>query len=982
MNDRTCGRARALWLAQRCASILFGVSMLSFAANAQTTVAGRIPGSLSVLPNGGASYRIPINAPSGSAPKLELAYVGRGDGTVGAGWILSGLSSVTRCPRTLAQDGARGAIRFNDDDRFCLDGQRLILISGTYGQDGAVYRAEFDIFSKVVSYGRSGNGPAWFKVWTKDGQIREYGHGGSTNVKVVPTLGSTVDPNTVREWDLNQTSDVSGNYMSVSNTSADVNRIDYGGNLISGSSHPNMLSFNYDSGKALDRFIGGTVTKTDRRLTTITVQQGGITIGKTSLTYESNPGSTTLNGRRLSSVGLCDSSNSLCMPATAFGYATLTGGFTAAAMPWTLPSGASSPAVGVATQMQTYGFGDTFEFGTPSVPATRTQTHVALVDMNGDGLADLYVTGYTPPAGASPEVIAPGQVYLNTGSGFSATATLWPLPPGVKAQKDVVQGKTIAMLIDLNGDGLPDLYRTLGPLVAGNPRGEVYLNTGSGFSSTPMPWALPASVATANVVMPDGSTQSALIDMDGDGLPDVYLTDGVNPATVYLNTGSGFATTPKAWPLPSGATSIANNYVPTQQLVVTYNDTTEYGTSSAPVVRTQTQIALIDMNADGLPDLVVTPAAPNKSTSYSKLVFFNTGAGFQQSASGYSISGAKVIKDVVNGFTLTTLIDMNGDGLPDVFSTLGPFAPGNPRGEVYISEGLTFRGAIPWGLPSSIAASGVVPANGAMQASLIDLDGDGFPDAFLTDGTNPAQAYLSNAAPLSRLTSVTSLTSPAITIDYAKLTDNSVYTVDTGGNAAVYPNVNLVAAKGVVKNVNVSNGIGGVSTTSYTYGGLKHELGFGRGPLGFRWMNAKDVASGVETYTEYLQGFPYTGVASKVETRLSGAGSGGVLKRTTNTWNCQNPQTASACTAASGNTYFRYLEAAVDDMWDISGTQYPSLTSGFVYGQNPQYGSPTQTSVTYSDGSSKTSSLEYWPADTTQWIFGRVKRNTVTSTQP
>ena len=46
----------------------------------------------------------------------------------------------------------------------------------SYGADGAEYRTERESFSKVVSYGVAGNGPAWFKAWTKSGQIIEYGN--------------------------------------------------------------------------------------------------------------------------------------------------------------------------------------------------------------------------------------------------------------------------------------------------------------------------------------------------------------------------------------------------------------------------------------------------------------------------------------------------------------------------------------------------------------------------------------------------------------------------------------------------------------------------------------------------------------------------------------------------------------------------------------------------------------------------------------
>jgi hypothetical protein len=102
----------------------------------------------------------------------------------GVGWSLAGLPTVSRCPQTLAQDGAIGHVAFDANDRFCLDGQRLVAISGTYGADGTEYRTEVDGFSKVISRGSAGTGPAWFEVRTKSGQILEFGNTADAKVLV------------------------------------------------------------------------------------------------------------------------------------------------------------------------------------------------------------------------------------------------------------------------------------------------------------------------------------------------------------------------------------------------------------------------------------------------------------------------------------------------------------------------------------------------------------------------------------------------------------------------------------------------------------------------------------------------------------------------------------------------------------------------------------------------------------------------------
>jgi hypothetical protein len=116
------------------------LSFIALSAQAQTTVAGAVAGQFSVTSGGSANYRLPIQVPSGTAgvePRLELVYGGGGNSMLGLGWSLNGLSSITRCPRTMPQDGVRGGVKYDANDRLCLDGQRLMLVSGTYGQANA-----------------------------------------------------------------------------------------------------------------------------------------------------------------------------------------------------------------------------------------------------------------------------------------------------------------------------------------------------------------------------------------------------------------------------------------------------------------------------------------------------------------------------------------------------------------------------------------------------------------------------------------------------------------------------------------------------------------------------------------------------------------------------------------------------------------------------------------------------------------------------
>lgn len=198
-------------------------------------VVGAIGGTVNVSALGGAVYSIPIEVlpgKDGMQPTLSVTYNSQaGNGLLGYGWNLSGLSSITRCDKTIYHDNdipnnhidfsIGDGINYNED-RFMLDGQRLLSISNnkTYGQDGCDYRTEIDNIAKVVSYDGDGQNPDKFKVWTKDGFIIEYGY--TTSSKLI------YRNDTVAMWMINKISDHNGNYMIYHyHTTTNSCRIDY-----------------------------------------------------------------------------------------------------------------------------------------------------------------------------------------------------------------------------------------------------------------------------------------------------------------------------------------------------------------------------------------------------------------------------------------------------------------------------------------------------------------------------------------------------------------------------------------------------------------------------------------------------------------------------------------------------------------------------------------------------------------------------------
>src|SRR5262245_26392296 len=101
---------------------------------------GPVSASHDVTHSGQFHYSVPlwvVPGRVGMQPKLALSYTSGGPTThLGRGFALSGESAISRCHRTFARDGAPGAIGFDDGDAFCLDGARLVLVTGKNGVGG------------------------------------------------------------------------------------------------------------------------------------------------------------------------------------------------------------------------------------------------------------------------------------------------------------------------------------------------------------------------------------------------------------------------------------------------------------------------------------------------------------------------------------------------------------------------------------------------------------------------------------------------------------------------------------------------------------------------------------------------------------------------------------------------------------------------------------------------------------------------------
>ncbi len=909
-------------------------------------VAQAVPASMStsgqfaVNESGAATYSIPIQVPPGIAgmePKLALSYNSQaGNGLMGMGWGLSGLSTITRCPRSIAQDGVKGGIYYDGNDRYCMDGQRLMLVGGvSYGANEAEYRTELDGFSKVISYGAAGTGPAWFKVWTKAGLILEYGNTADSRIEANRATSN------VRVWAVNKISDTKGNFISFTYTEDPYTgtyaptRVDYTGTA--GTSGPNQaptasVRFVYELHP--DWFVplyfaGGEVMNA-LRLTTVQTYVGNTLSKEYRATYGASPSS---GHSRLATLHECAMPGDVCKPALTFSWTEFGGNTFATAT--TLLSGDSSlfldlngdgradslrfGADGLYVGLATSTGMNTPNrwinaFGTGQGYADQTVTPILIQDVNGDGYPD--AVGF-----------ASDGVYVaksNGGSAFNA-ATRWVTAFGSGATAGNWTNQTThpRMLADVNGDGFADIvgFKDDGVYVS--------LNTGASFAS-PTLWLASFGTATSPAYASSTNYPRYALDMNGDGRADLI---GFSPYGVYvaLSNGTGF----------DGATPWLTNSV------------------WAGESQDATQRTLADINGDGLPDIVVFR---NDVISFT----LNIGTRFKPGVTTVSPAGW-------SGYTTQSAtpryaVDVNGDGKADLVG----FSPTGVQ--VALSTGSGFSPTTPW-LADFGGQHGY--ANGSLR-QLADVDGDGFPDIVgVKNGLTYAAKSGIRVAPDLAMNFNNGLANVA-TVNYQPLTKSGVYTKGAG---STYPTVDLQIPLYVAAQVDSSNGLGGSVATHYQYGELRVDIK-GRGPLGFGWVQSTQAQTGITTRTDYRQDWPYVGMPRVVMTTTP---EGGMLKRSSLFYSCTDFDAVAGCDVAAGKRYFPYSGYAYEMNSDLNGAALPMTTTQTTYDCQASptdcYGNVTQMTVSTGDGYSKTTTNIY-NNDASNWYLGRLLRSTVTSTTP
>lgn len=625
---------------------------------ASVDVVGSLKGDFIVTPSGSASYSIPIEIPPGVAgiqPDLSLVYDNQaGNGLLGMGWALEGLSEITRCPSTKAQDMDIRGVYFDIHDKYCIDGMRLIAVSGEYGADGTEYTTEIDSGLKIFSYGSTSNntGPEKFLALNKDGAISEYGYTEDSRVEAQNKTAAL-------KWAVNSVYDQYNNVYYVQYHEDNVNGIhvplaiyytDDG--IPANAVEYAAITFEYEARP--DWFINhifgsaiGTHWRIDRVKTWHMTGGGSSVVKDYQLTYET---SDVTGNSRIKTIKECSVNESVCKRATELNWQNSSLGVTSET--WGVSSswgearytfvgdftGDGKTDIASAYGSHTYmkiSTGSSFDSQNWVQNGTwGNRDYTWSADFNGDGRADI--------ASAHGSNI---YMKISTGSGFRDEVWSISNPWGSPA---------FVFVDDFNGDGRAD--------IASGHGNSVYMNisTGTGFSSTN--WSVNQSWGS--------SAFTWAADFNGDGLTDIASANG---SLVYmrLSTGAGF--TASTWAVAStwgssaytrigdfngdGLADIASMDSGSVHMKLSSGNGFKSGAWSVPNAWGSADYTWVgDFNGDGKSDIV--------SAYYGNLHVHITG----QNA---FINDIWDVDNLWGSGGHSRVVDLNGDGISDFYSANG-----------------------------------------------------------------------------------------------------------------------------------------------------------------------------------------------------------------------------------------------------------------------------------------------------------------------
>lgn len=843
--------------------ILLLVAAFSGGASAADVV-GRLSGDFATNGVGAATYTIPLNVAAGMnglKPAIALAYNSAGgDGLAGVGWSLAGFSEIARCGLTPAVDGRVQGVRYAREDRFCLDGQPLVLVRGAYGGDGAEYRTEAHNYQKIISYGTQGSGPQYFEVLHPNGLTYRYGNDADSRIAVA---GGSAE---VRVWAVNEIEDLYFQRI-VFNYSQDALNGEYVPAEIrwtySYDEAPTAtryrLRFGFDTRPPEDvhsGYVWGTPWRMSKRLTTIDYEHdpggGYVRVHRYTLGYRV-PAAGGSQRSQLASIQQCGPVD--CLAPTTVLWQDGTAGFSAekaapaadyanaafgdfdgdgdtdlfvpAAGYWTLAL-ASNGTLGVAgnTGQRFYGAG---------IP----------LDFNGDGRIDLLTRG-----------AGPNWVVLQS-TGVFGTSAFTVVDTGIAAAT-----MPFPTAIDLDGDGRHDLVYVV-------PVSGVWIvrNTGGVFAAPRLSSIRASSGWVLSAV--DGLLKVG--DFDGDGREDILVASGPPGQwgwAPFLSTGTDFDPSPLRVGF-SVATSSPDDMI------------------------------VADVNGDGLSDLL----------SYAK------GQWLVQLSHGVNprVTSLPVLSAIVAPYCAeyitaassakTIALDLNGDGRADLLRANGSLW------RVHLSDGQCYSNS-----QRVLDIAGIASANNGKVATA-DFDGDGYVDLLFTQPTNSATIRTHSGGKTDLVAQFTDGLGNSTQVSYRALSGWNGYTATA---AAVAPSERLLrgGALYVMSQFTATTGLvapGPLTyTTTFSYTDARLDTR-GRGFLGFARVRATDSRDGLVTETAYLQSFPYTGRID-LQTVWNGTHRVSVLDPT---WAVHTE--AAAPGDAAGDYHFVYASREIREDYETDG---------------------------------------------------------------
>ncbi len=855
---------------------------------------GRTVGDPNVSDNGEATYTIPITVPNGInglTPALALFYAHRqGEGLAGVGWGVSGLSEITRCGKSLAQDGVTATVQLSTADRFCIDGNQLRLTSGSYGVTGSQYRSEVDTIARYKANGTAGNGPAWFEVRDKNGLIYEYGNSANSRIESIAAGWTT----TAITWALSKIKDRQGNEIVFSYVEDGaplggyrISTITYRANPGQGVAAGYSIAFVHGTQPAGDvdtQYAAGGKMDDTKRLDRVDVNYTGISpavlVRQYKLTYEVSL--STAGRSRLASVQECAGSPLACLTATTFTYQNGTNSFGAEITSGTtIATGASALPLDINGDGRTdlvypssagagtwyYRLANAsggYELAENSGIANTNHTKAIPIDYNADGLDDLMV----PLAGGTWWVIQGSAAGLQ--SAFDTGA------PAVSTAGN-------AAALDKNGDGLDDLV-----YVSGNSVYVRYRVWGAAFSATATNIFTPGGPLTLDgPAFPNqySNSRARSFDANGDGIRDALIQ--VKELLYPYYTNDYRYTT---YALLGGATG---TYLVNQALT------------------TRPTVLPLDINGDGYFDAVY-------QTGTGPLIYvFSTGKNFGSGLTGPSLTNLSLSKAVV--------VDWDSDGYDDLL--------------------IPNTSTLKWNYLRSTGNGFAAPVATTLTTSTpravygIDANGDGMDDLAYTrsDGVFVYRPHSGVLPDL--LKTATDGNGNKITFNYQPL-PQSTY---TKYSSATFPNQDYAGPTYVVSTAVPSTGIGsGTYTLTYTYAGAIMNVN-GRGLAGFDRKTTQDSRNGIKVKEYFLRDFPYRG---RVYRTLTTQSNDTPIQDVTYTWQ------SITIGPAFQNYHLPYVQQSLEKNYEAGGTYNGAQLNEIATTTTvDNYGTPTSITKTTTEES-------------------------------